>query len=374
VIVGVFLLLVIAGSVNAQSKDSKTQAQDLALIGHNELHWARLSEAQAHCDSALKLDPSNEVAKDCLNRVAGMLIDQDLNNADALLLRGKKSDAITLASKWVHGAPQTEQQDRASKILGVARFPNLHDFFILITPEWLRQILVTIVILTGLTLLLLATRKFWREWQRGKWYGNLSKTNWSMLPLKELPAAADMQTGVPTDAVLDALARLGHELERELWQPKLLLLRPTPPANYEPAIISDFLSDSLDYIMLAPGTRDLCLEWKLHDIQLDQAVQSLQLKTTAGMDVGSVARFIRTIFDWFNFGAPTISGIAQTGTDKAVSVHLAARGGRIKSIAVIASTDFAPGIDPLQLSAERAAFKFLLRMRYPGDCPLIRRK
>jgi hypothetical protein len=74
-------------------------------------------------------------------------------------------------------------------------------------------------------------------------------------PLKEIPST-DIQTGIPTDAILDALARLGHELERELWQPKLLLLRPTPPNNFEPAVINEFLSKSLDPLVLAPGAKD----------------------------------------------------------------------------------------------------------------------
>jgi hypothetical protein len=375
----IFLLLLLAAdpatpapplssqiSSAGQSQSTRDQAQAQAVIGHNELHLGRLSEAQANCDAALKLDPSNDTAKDCLNLVALMLIDQDLNNADAKLLNGDKSGAIALASKWVHAGPRPDQQTRAWKILNRARSTTLHDLFSIITPDWLRQALVTIVILTGLALLVIGARKLWREWERGKWYGDFSKTNWSMLPLKELPATAAEQTGVPTDAILDALARLGHELERELWQPKLLLLRPTPPANYDPAIISDFLSGSFAYLKLAPGAKDLCLEWKLHEVQLDQAVQNLQLKTAAGIDIGSVARLVRSIFEWLDSGAPTISGVAQTGTDKAVSIHLAARGGRIKSVAVTASTDFAPGLDPIQLSAERAAFKFLLRMRYPG--------
>src|SRR5262249_49038684 len=45
--------------------------------------------------------------------------------------------------------------------------------------------------------------------------------------------------------------------------------------------------------------------------------------------------------------------------------HLAARGGRIQAAAVTASTEAAPGIDAMELSAERVAFKFLFRMRYP---------
>ncbi len=348
---------------SAPSQGSKDQAQ--AIIGHNELHLARLSDAQANCDSALKLDPANETAKDCLNWVALMLIDQDLNNADTLLLNGKKSEAIALASRWARAGAPTDRRVRAWNIISKARSLSLHEHYVAIVPTWLREIIVTIVIVIGLALLLLAGRKLWREWERGKWSGSRSKTNWSMLPLKELPAG-DAQTGIPTDAILDALARLGHELAGEPWKPKVLLLRPTPPANYEPAIISEFLSNSLKPVVLVPASDDLDLEWKLHDVQLDQAVQNLQLKTAAGVDIGSVARLVRSIFEWLNSGAPTISGVAQTSGDKAVSIHLAARGGRIKSIAVTASTDFAPGIDPTQLSAERAALKFLFRMRYPG--------
>ena len=92
----------------------------------------------------------------------------------------------------------------------------------------------------------------------------------------------------------------------------------------------------------------------------------MTLKTGAGIDVGSVARLIRSIFEWFNEGVPTISGVVQASTEKAVSIHLVARGGRIGSAAVGASTEPAPGIDPIQLSAERAAFKFLFRMQYPS--------
>jgi hypothetical protein len=224
--VAAFLMLLIAAapatptatpslqsSISAPSQGTKDQAQAQAIIGHNELHLARLSDAQASCDSALKLDPANETAKDCLNWVALMLIDQDLNNADTLLLSDKKSEAVALASKWARAATQPAQRTRAWNIISRARSKSLQEEYVAAIPAWLREILVTVAILVGLALLLLAARKLWREWERGKWYGNT--TAWSMLPLKELPAAAD-QTGIPTDAILDALARLGHELARVL--------------------------------------------------------------------------------------------------------------------------------------------------------------
>jgi hypothetical protein len=94
-------------------------------------------------------------------------------------------------------------------------------------PNWLGKSVVTFLALFVTLMLagvfLLAVRKLWWKWQSGKWYGDLGRTMWRMLPLEELPAA-DSRTGIPTDAILDALARLGRELEREIWQPKLLLL------------------------------------------------------------------------------------------------------------------------------------------------------
>ena len=130
-----------------------------------------------------------------------------------------------------------------------ARSISFQDLFNTLVPDWLRQVLVAIVILTALMLILLGARRLWREWKLGEWYG--SSTKWRMLPLKEI-TAADAVTGIPTDTTLDALSRLGLELEHELWQPKLLLLRPTPPANHEPAIIDALLSDSLCDVLLAP--------------------------------------------------------------------------------------------------------------------------
>jgi hypothetical protein len=363
----VLVLLAFNKTICAPSAGSAGLAQTQALIGCNELHLGRIAEAQSNCDAALKLDVANETAKKCLDAVAAMTADADLNSADAKLLSGKKAEAVALASKWANSAAYPNARDRAWKILNKAQATIPAEFFDAVTPSWLRQALITMAILSAFAALLLALRKLWREWQRGKWYGSLTNnTKWTMLPLREIAAEADKQTGIATNLVLDAFGRLGHELQRTLWEPMLLLLRPTPPADYEPAIIDSFLPEKNAIpIVLAPKTTDLCLEWTLHDVQLHEAVQNLQLKAGNGLDIGSVARFLRSIVDWFNVGVPTISGIAEN-QDKVFSIHLAASGGRIKCAAVTASTEAAPGIDSTQLSAERAAFKFLFRMRYPG--------
>ena len=214
----VFLVLWVTMSAAAQlppspqsctigpSQEARGEAQVKATIGHNELHLARLSDAEANCDSALKLDPANGTAKDCLNWVALMLIDQDLNNADIKLLSGDRPGAIGLASKWARTGSGTERRERAWAILKKARSAGLHDRYISIVPAWLRETLITVIVLTGSVLFLFATRKIWREWQRGKWYGDVGKTKWSLLPLKELPAA-EVTTGIATQEVLDASMR-----------------------------------------------------------------------------------------------------------------------------------------------------------------------
>lgn len=384
----VFVLVLFASAAGAQSNAAadaspgetpQQQAQRQAEIGQFDLHLNRLAEAQSNCDAALKLDPANHLAKDCLNKTASMLIDQDLNNADADLLSGNKSAAIALASKWVWTATDREQRLRAWSILYRGREFNISDAWNTFTPDWLRQVLVAIFILAGCWLLLLWARKIWRTSQEsaslsgtrkadqrtkdyGRTAGKQNPPRWKMVPLKELPGAADAQTGEPTNLVLDAFGRLDQELAREnSWRPKLLLLRPTPPADYEPAIITDFLSDSQPPIVLSPDIKQLSVDWRTPEVQLSTAVQSLQLKTATGIDVGSVARFLASIVAWFNAGEPTISGVSEK-TDKAVSIHLAASGGSANMVAVTTSTDVAPGVDAMQLSADRAAFKFLYRL------------
>src|SRR5947209_3335311 len=103
--VAVLLVMLIAAvpagpTPSPSARSSKDQARISASIGTNDLHLGRLSEAQANCDAALKLDPADDLAQDCLKLVAVMLVDRDLNDADTKLLSGDKSAAIALASKW----------------------------------------------------------------------------------------------------------------------------------------------------------------------------------------------------------------------------------------------------------------------------------
>src|SRR6185437_11549107 len=85
------------------SQATKNQAQAETAIGQTDLREGRPHDAQVHCEAAVKLDPTDKAANECLDKAAAMFVDQDLNEADAKLLSGDKKGAINLASKWAAG-------------------------------------------------------------------------------------------------------------------------------------------------------------------------------------------------------------------------------------------------------------------------------
>jgi hypothetical protein len=125
-------------------------------------------------------------------------------------------------------------------------------------PDWIRQIIITLVFILIATILIRSVRRIWTTIRSTKRFR--SKTIWDLLPLTAASGSTDGQKA--TDGLHDALARLGHELDRNLWQPGLLLLRPAPPPKYEPAIISDFLHKdaSQPAIVITPAMPQLRLE------------------------------------------------------------------------------------------------------------------
>lgn len=123
-----FLLLAViaaAKALSALSPDlsSPTQlqattaqaAQAEAEIGQTDLSEDRPHEAQAHCEAALKLDPTDRAAKACLESAARMFIDQDLNEADSKLRSGDRKGAISIASTYAGDGTPKKQQDRAQQ-------------------------------------------------------------------------------------------------------------------------------------------------------------------------------------------------------------------------------------------------------------------
>src|SRR5579875_1554512 len=144
------LLLLLATLPITAQKISNADAH--ALVGRNYLHLGRLRDAETLCDAAIKEDPANTIAKKCLGELAGMLIDRDLNDATAELAKGNKDRAKALAAKYIN-TPVPQQRQRAWAILARTgtSFPQWWEQTI---PDWLRQLLLTMAVLTVAWLIL----------------------------------------------------------------------------------------------------------------------------------------------------------------------------------------------------------------------------
>ena len=339
---------------------SQAEIATRAARGMGYLAVGNLDLAEQECNAVYRLDSSNAVAMDCLGRVASMQRDKTLNDADGSLAAGDTANAIKLASPLVNsGTASPAQRQRAQAILSAAKGPVYGPLLNTITGEPILGLAAALVLIVCGIAALYLLRFVWRGWRAFNSATFAQKTMWSVLPVKE---NADLKLGA-TEVILDALGRLPREVDRKLWEPDLLLLKPTPPADYEPELISGFLK-STGPIVLAPPAKDLDLRCELHDIQLDEAVQGLQLKVQ-GVDLGSVARFVRTIWHWLNTGAPTLTGCAELTAEKNVAIHLSAAGGPGGFVTVLSTTPSSEATDAVRLSAERAAFKLLYRLRYP---------
>lgn len=338
----VFAILLAFAKDSAQPTPvgDKVAAQSKADLGSFYVTIGRLDDARTNCDAALKISPANQTAQKCL----------------AAIERTRLAPGYfvtTYLPEWLRLDP-----------------PYVFTAYL---PDWLRQLLIAFLAIAVCWLLLIFFRNCCQFWRALRWQGFAApghrrrfakRTRWTLLPLKELPEPA---TGIPTMHFLTALTRLPFLLKQPLWNPHLLLLRPTPPEDYAPAIIDEFLSsENLGRIVLWPKPHDLGLQFKEHDVQVSDAIQNLQFKIAAGLDVGSLAKFLAGVVHWFNAGSPTISGIAQTEADKSVTVHISATRNQSLSVSVAASTPYAPGIDVTRLSARRAALKLLLRNKHPA--------
>jgi hypothetical protein len=379
-------LVLLSASASVKAVDVNA-AQVSADSGRQQLHWGHIKDAELQCNAAFAADPSNKTAIECIEWAARMTVDEQLNHADNLILEGKPADAATIAANLVNSSATLDQKARARNILRKAK-PSAVVRAWTATPDWIRQVMITLLFILVSTLVIRLVRLIWVTTRTSKRFRR--KSTWSLLPLRELPGSTDGEKA--TDGLLDAMARLGNELDRDPWEPRLLLLRPTPPATYEPAVFSDFLGEvSERRIVMTPNMPELKLECQFHEVRLDDAVQNLQLKAAAGIDVGSLLRFLMAAGKWITAGSPTISGSvergqttvhattspdaatdpvtgeSQTGGNGAntISIHLAARGIGVRTISITTSSELQPGIDCVQLATERAAFKFLLRMRYP---------
>ena len=70
---------------------------------------------------------------------------------------------------------------------------------------------------------------------------------------------------------------------------------------------------SQEKVVMVPNMPELKAECQFHEVRLDDAVQNLQLKAGANIDVGSLVRFLMAIGKWITAGAPTLSGSVERG-------------------------------------------------------------
>ena len=110
----------VGGVLLPNHPENNTSAQHEALYGEYQLSWARIDEARDHCKIALNADPANQTAIRCLNEAATMALDDQLNQADKLLLQNKPTEAAVLAAPIAHSQDSPAQIVRAKKILAKA--------------------------------------------------------------------------------------------------------------------------------------------------------------------------------------------------------------------------------------------------------------
>lgn len=276
----------------------------MADYGRYQLHWDLPDVAVKQCQAALSKDPANKTAVKCLEDAAALNVDDALNSAADQILIHKTDQAAATAASWVFSHAYPAQQLRARQILTEAQRPTIFKIWQGI-PDWLRQTLITVVVILACAFLVCLIRSTWNGV-----FSLRGRITWRLLPLKELSGCTDGDKA--TDDFLDALSRLGDELSRELSTPTLLLLRPTPPASFMPSLITSFLpSSATPKLTLFPGVQPLREAWRLHTVRLDEAAKDLQLKATAGIDVGSLIRFLIAVGQWISSDSPTISGSVE---------------------------------------------------------------
>ncbi len=144
-------------------------------IGERYLSLGRVDEAKKICDEALSAEPTNKSAEQCLLNAEWAIIKRDLINAKAALSLGDKKAAIFLASKHIPNKISAEQDKSARGMIRAATATSLYSYIFNSIPEWLRQLLVTVLCI-AIAFLLIALRKLRREWRRAKWYGRIVTT------------------------------------------------------------------------------------------------------------------------------------------------------------------------------------------------------
>ena len=170
------------------------------------------------------------------------------------------------------------------------------------------------------------------------------------------------------DPILDAIRRVPHEVRHPVWTPARLLLYPGE-SRWE--VWEDF--GVTDNDRPKPVHEELFRvdQWDQGgDKALADAFQNLQFNFGA-VGIGTVMKFWSGLVEWWRAGQPSMCATCQEidpgEGGKLVVIRLNATGGANGTLSVIASTPKGTNIDPVALSAERAAYKLLFRMKKAQD-------
>ena len=222
----------------------------------------------------------------------------------------------------------------------------------------------------GAVLLSLIGAWFGLKWIRDgwRWIESHLLKGWRQRPWMFAGVRGDDTLGA-RDPILDAIRRVPNEVRQPVWTPTRLLLY---PGAFGWEVWEDFgVSESE---RPKPVHEELFHvdQWdRGNDKALADAFQNLQFNFGA-VGLGTVMKFWSGVVDWWQSGQPSLSATCQEvdpgqGTAKTVVIRLNATGPENGTVSVLASTPRVDGIDSVALSAERAAYKLLFRMKKDQD-------
>jgi tetratricopeptide (TPR) repeat protein len=342
-------------------------------IKYAELKMA--DQAEALCKPMLATDPSHAVP--CMKAVAevrGELAikkdNADLAVAEAQVQEGNLTDPRNTALRILETSLQDDVRERAQKVLDSTRPSFRNAFHQAINSLWIKGMAGSLAAILGTSAVLVIFRALWRRMTGGFYALRKIRPRWSIGTILENPQLGGR------DQILDALRRMPNEARAAMWTPKRLWIE-VPPGKDCCQVIEQVDADGHVDKLHEDPFRLAFSNGRASDAALLYAFQNIQLPgATAG-----VAKFVRAVFDWWHDGDPTLSGFvkqlpasdqpsaAADGT-KQVAVRLTCADFE-RTVSTLATTDIAPGIDALRISAERAAYKLALSLLPPGrkDCP-----
>jgi hypothetical protein len=275
---------------------------------------------------------------------------------DELTKDSTYEDILAQASRLRTELAQRAVEERDAKRSWLAQIDDaLHS-------PWLAQFVAVLLFVIAVWFGLRWIRDAWR------WIESHLTDRWRQRPWTFAGVRGDDALGA-RDPILDAIRRVPHEVRQPVWTPTRLLMYPGS-SGWE--VWEDFgVGDSE---RPKPVHEELFRmdQWDQgNDKALADAFQNLQFNFGA-VGFGTVMKFWSGLVDWWQAGQPSLCATCMEvdpgqGAGKLVAIRLNATGASHGTVSVLASTPRESGIDSVSLSAERAAYKLLFRMKKNQD-------